>query len=187
MFVWESKLHSQVAWIQRPWNWTRQVWSWFGYIIESIFFNGNTWTDLYNLNNCYSLLFVSNNRSFSTFTFPIKNQEDRSAGQVKWVQPHLRNCIQQIFSPRIWPTWPHKGENWELRHSEKNIAKYYCQLNIDFFTAEELGLRWFCWQQWRTLSEGHERAHWSKSLCKSIVIVNRFNKHNKNQISIANG
>ena len=123
------------------------------------------------------IAFYSFQKSFPFYFYLPNLQEDRSAGQVKWVQPHLRNCIQQIFSPRIWPPWPHKGENWALRDSKK-----YCKILLpisNFSTVEELGLRWFCWQQWRTLSEGHQRAHWSKSLCKSIVIVSRFNVHNK--------
>ena len=137
MFVWESKLHSQVAWIQRPWNWTRQAWSWFGYIIESIFFNGNTWTDLYNFNN-HCLLFVT--QSFPFYFYLPNLQEDRNAGQVKWLQPHLRNCIQQIFSPRIWPPWPHKGENWALRHSKK-----YCKILLP------ISIFFHSWRAWSTL------------------------------------
>ena len=153
------------------------------YIIESIFFNGNTWTDLNNLNH-HSL-----SKQFFPSNFYLPNQS--SGGQKRWPSQMGAATLTQLYPANILTSYltALATQRWELRIKtfKKILQNTIANWISNFFTVEEFGLRWFCWQQWRSLSEGHERAHWSKSLCKSIVIVNRFNDHNKNQIYIANG
>ena len=116
-----------MAWIQRPWNWTRQAWSWFGYIIESIFFNGNTWTDLYNFNN-HCLLFVS---KIVPFLF-LPSQS--SGGQKRWPSQMGAATLTQLYPANILTSYltALATQRWELsiKTLKKNIAKYYCQYRI---------------------------------------------------------
>ena len=130
--------------------------------------------------------------SSQTIVLFLLSPSQSSGGQKRWPSQMGAATHTQLYPAIIltsyltaWAT-----QRWKL--SIKTFKKKYCKilLPIEYkisSTVEGLGLRWFCWQQWRSLSEGHERAHWSKSLCKIIVIVNRFNDHNKNQIYIANG
>ena len=112
----------------------------FGYILY-VLYNRITifqWQHLnWSLQSLQVFPFICFKQSLSFYFYLPNHQEDRNAGQVKWVQPHLRNRIQQIFSPRIWPPWPHKGENRALRHWKK-----YCNRISNFFHS---------WRAWSTL------------------------------------
>ena len=129
--------------------------------------------------------------SSQTIVLFLLSPSQLSGGQKRWPSQMGAATLTQLSPAIILTSYLTvlATQRWKLSiKTFKKILQNTIANRISiFFTVEELGLRWFCWQQWRTLSEGHERAHWSKSLCKIIVIVNRFNDHTKNQISIANG